>query len=104
MTENNAPTQYLPERLLSLISLAEEASEVAIECSKAIRFGPHGVCGVGENKGTTPLQRLAGEIGDFLGCVTFLIEQFPELELEVVRARATRKPDRIRHFNNPENW
>lgn len=106
MTENahHTPTEHLPPKILALTSLAEEASEVAIEVSKALRFTPHGVSSYGSSKGTTPLERLAGEIGDFLGCLDFLFEEFPELDVALVEERRKRKPARIIHFNNPENW
>lgn len=101
---HDAPHRHLPECDLAFISLAEECNEVSIEAMKALRFTPHGVCSMGPQTGTTPLERLAGEIGDVLGCIDFLKEHYPELDQAVIEARRLRRPARIRHFNNPENW
>lgn len=90
----------LPEHKLAEESLVEEAAEVTQEVCKGRRFG---WLTKNYRDGTTPMERVAGEIGDLLGSIGFFIQTHPEIEQfgDLMQARAEQKVSKLRHHNDP---
>jgi hypothetical protein len=92
----------LSERELACTSVSEEASEVNIELSKAKRFGWEGVNVYDD---TTPAERMATEVGDLMGSITYFLETHPEVEkyMAVIEERAKSKKAKLLFWNDPRN-
>lgn len=63
-----SPTKHL------LVVLGEEGSEIAKECSKAVRFGLHDV-NILHPDGPDNQDRIVAELNDLLGVVALLVER-----------------------------
>lgn len=80
-----------------LTALAEEGSEVAQRCTKALRFGAYQV---EEGQELTNVERIDQEIQDFFGAMELLRDElgvmsdFGKMDLDAIR----RKREKITHF------
>ncbi len=79
-----------------LTCLSEECAEVAQRCTKAIRFG---IEEVQDGQELTNLQRLQGEINDFLGVLWALHKEGIDISLTEDEAVLAKRHKVERYYN-----
>lgn len=97
---DNVPV--LSDRELAEVGVQEEAQEIGQELCKARRFG---WLGVNPYDKTTPAERIAAEIGDFLGALDFFLETHPEVAAHGITINLHRrtKKGKLLYWNGVEN-